>query len=84
MLESGALRRSQLQAEIELGYFRPSLLAEIDETPHRDGWRQAAADRYAEIDRRAGFVKHAEVHRRRRARAAAIKQYDSQRRLRRG
>ncbi len=84
MLGSGVLRLEQLQAEIELGYFRPSLLAEIEEAPHRDGWRQAAADRYAEIDRKAGFVKHAEVHRRRQVRAEAIKRYDAARRFRRG
>ena len=77
MVQKGALTLEQLRGEIELGYFRPSLLAELEEDPHRDGWRQAAADRYADIDRRAGFVKHAEVHQRRRTRAEAVKRQQS-------
>jgi len=84
MLDTGVLQMSRLQTEIELGYFRPSLLREIEEAPHRDGWRQAAADRYAQIDRQAGFIKHAEVHRRRQARIEAIKRYDASHRFRRG
>jgi len=84
MLDTGAITLPDLRSEIQLGYFRPSLLAEIDEAPHRAGWSQAAADRYAESDRRAGFVKHAEVHRRSQARADAIKRYEASRRLRRG
>jgi len=84
MLETGALDLPQVRTEIELGYFRPSLLHELDEAPHRGGWSQAAADRYAEIDNRAGFIKHSEVHRRRRARIEAIKHYEVKRRQRRG
>jgi lipopolysaccharide biosynthesis glycosyltransferase len=76
MLTTGALSRSDLQREIDLGYFRPSLLAEIDEAPHAGGWNAGAAARYAEADRKAGFVKHAEVYRRKKLRAAAIKQLD--------
>ena len=47
----------------------------MDEAPHVQGWNEAAAQRYAELDRRAGFVKHAEVYRRKRLRAEAVKRY---------
>jgi hypothetical protein len=76
MLVTGALGRSDLQREIDLGHFRPSLLAELDESPHARGWDAQAAARYAEADRRAGYVKHAEVYRRKKLRAEAIKQLE--------
>ena len=78
MLQTGALGWSDLQTEIDLRYFRPSLIEELDEMPHGSGWSESAARRYREIDRRAGFVKHAEVYRRKRLRTAAIKQYEQQ------
>jgi len=75
MLATGELVRADLEREIELGHFRPSLVRELDDTPHVRGWNEAAAQRYAELDRRAGFVKHAEVYRRKRLRAEAVKRY---------
>lgn len=76
MLSTGALSRADIKREIDLGYFRPSLLSEIDEDPHAGGWDAATAARYAEADRKAGFVKHAEVYRRKKMRAEAIKQLE--------
>ena len=76
MLETGALGWSDLQAEIQLGYFRPSLLDEIEQMPHRGGWNEAAAARFAELDKRSGFVRHAQVYRRKKQRAEAIKRYE--------
>lgn len=73
MLETGTMMRSDLGREVELGYFRPSLLRELDEAPHASGWREPAARRYADLDERAGFVKHADVYRRKKIRAAAVK-----------
>ena len=73
MLNNGALSTSDIRTEIELGYFRPSLLAELDQAPHRSGWDETAAARYAELDRRAGFVRHAEVYRRKKMRAEAVR-----------
>lgn len=73
MLETGALAWRDLQREIELGYFRPSLVSELEEMPHEDGFDEAAARRYDAIDRAAGFVKHAEVYARKKARAAAMR-----------
>lgn len=76
MLSTGAMGRSDLQREIDLGYFRPSLLTEIDENPHARGWDASAAARYAEADRKSGYVKHAEVYRRKKLRAEAIKKLE--------
>jgi lipopolysaccharide biosynthesis glycosyltransferase len=73
MIETGRMTISNLAREVELGYFRPSLLTEIDEMPHEGGFNFAAADRYADADRKAGFVKHAEVNARKKARSEAIK-----------
>jgi lipopolysaccharide biosynthesis glycosyltransferase len=75
MLAAGELVRADLEREIELGYFRPSLIRELDESPHARGWNEAAARRYAEQDRKAGFVKHADVYRRKRLRAQATKRF---------
>src|SRR5262249_21900144 len=73
MLETGALRPADLKTEVDLGYFRPSLLTELEEAPHRAAWDPQAAARYASIDLNAGFVRHAEVYRRKKMRSEAIK-----------
>jgi hypothetical protein len=75
MLGTGALTTTELKTEIDLGYFRPSLLAELEEAPHRRGWDEARAQAYVAMDERAGFVRHAEVYRRKKLRAEAIKRY---------
>jgi hypothetical protein len=80
MLRSGALTAAELRTEVELGYFRPSLLNELEEMPHASGRNAEAAARYADIDQKAGFVRHAEVYRRKRLRAEAVKRYEAQRR----
>lgn len=80
MLDTGALTPAELKTEIDLGYFRPSLAHELEEMPHRGGWNAEAAARYAAIDHQAGFVRHAEVYRRKRQRAEAIKRYEAARR----
>lgn len=73
MLEAGVLTRDDLRQEIDLGYFRPSLLLELDEMPHERAFDRAAAERYAAVDREAGFVKHREVNERKKARAALMR-----------
>jgi hypothetical protein len=80
MLQSGALTPTELRTEIDLGYFRPSLLTELEEMPHRSGWNADAAARYAQLDQKAEFVRHAEVYRRKKERAEAVKRYESGRR----
>ena len=78
MLDTGALTGAELKTEIDLGYFRPSLLAELAEMPHRAAWSQARAEAYAAMDERAGFVRHAEVYCRKKTRAEAIKRHAAQ------
>ncbi len=73
MIETGLLTPGDLEREVELGYFRPSLMQELTEMPHEAGFDPAAAARYGQIDRSAAFVKHAEVNARKKARAEAIK-----------
>ena len=73
MLETGALTWDDVRKEVSLGYFRPSMIDELKEMPHERGFDNAAADRYAAIDKKAGFVRHAEVNARKLARQAAIK-----------
>ena len=73
MLETGALSWREIQKEISLGYFRPSMIDELREMPHERRFDTAAAERYAVMDKRAGFVRHAEVNARKVARQAAIK-----------
>ena len=80
MMDTGALTPTELQTEIDLGYFRPSLLAELKEAPHRRGWNAERAQAYAAMDERAGFVRHAEVYRRKKMRAEAIKRYAAEQR----
>ena len=79
MLDTGALTPTELKTEIDLGYFRPSLLTELQEMPHREGWDAARAQAYAAMDDRAGFVRHAEVYRRKKMRTEAVKRYLAQR-----
>jgi lipopolysaccharide biosynthesis glycosyltransferase len=78
MLDTGVLGWNELNVEVEKGYFRPSLIEEIRDLPHADGWRQDVAQRYDEIDKRAGYVKHEEVHARKKARTAAIRHFEEQ------
>jgi hypothetical protein len=73
MLETGALASRDLWREVELGYLRPSLLEELQEMPHEAGFSEEAARRYELIDRRAGYVKHAEVYVRKKLRADALR-----------
>jgi lipopolysaccharide biosynthesis glycosyltransferase len=78
MLDTGALGLEEIRIEVEKGYFRPSLVTEIEEMPHARGFNEDAARRYEDIDKQAGFVKHAEVHARKKARNAALRHLEQQ------
>jgi len=77
MLDAGVMSWRALEREIDLGYFRPSLVHEVRDIPVLKTWNEEAAGRYAAIDAQAGFVKHREVYERKRARAAAVKAYEA-------
>ena len=77
MLSDGALTWDQLETEVKLGYFRPSLLAELklnDDLSVPDPARTARLDA---LDAQAGFVKHADVYQKKRDRKKAIAAYEA-------
>jgi hypothetical protein len=73
MLDAGLCTWRDLQTEVERGFIRPSALLELRERPHALGFDAVVAQRYAEVDARANFVKHAEVYARKRERAKLLK-----------
>jgi hypothetical protein len=75
MIAEGALSRGEMQAEIDLGFFRPSLMVELDEG--LDG--PADADRirrFETIDASAGYVPHRSVQEFDRRRLDAVHAYE--------
>ena len=78
MLSEGALNWSQIEEEIKLGYFRPSLLTELKMNDDLSVPDAARTTRLEEIDAKAGFVKHAEVYQKKRERKKAIAAYEAQ------
>jgi hypothetical protein len=77
MLSEGALAWRQLETEVELGFFRPSLLTELklnDDLSIADPARTARLDA---IDSEKGFVKHADVYAKKRERKKAIAAYEA-------
>lgn len=77
MLATGALTRAEIDEEIRLGYFRPSLLSEIENAPTQGPLTADALTAMNAIDARAGFVAHAEVQRRQKERRAQIAAYEA-------
>jgi lipopolysaccharide biosynthesis glycosyltransferase len=77
MLREGRLTQQALDKEIELGYFRPSLLRDIayrhllPSFLHK-GWDKVNMAR----DRMSGYVKHKDVYEAKRLRQKAIKAYE--------
>jgi lipopolysaccharide biosynthesis glycosyltransferase len=76
MLDEQALSWSALKTEIDLGYFRPSLIEELNEPAALESFSPERSQLLAAIDQRSGFVKHAEVYARKKAREAALAAYE--------
>ncbi len=77
MLADGALKISQLETEVALGHFRPSILTEVRlnadlSVPDPDRFAMLQA-----IDAKAGFVKHAAVYQKKRERKKALEAYEA-------
>ncbi len=77
MMQKGLLTKQELQTEIDLGYFRPSLpmdLAFGDKIPQfmRRGWELFCRA----YDKKKGFTMHKEVYAAKRKRDALIKEYE--------
>lgn len=78
MLRNGALTWEQLKKDIDLGYFRPSLISDIRYRHLLPVWLHALFDkRNAVKDKLAGYVPHKEVYAQKRVRQQAIKDYEA-------
>jgi hypothetical protein len=75
MLDSGAMSMSEIEREITLGYFRPSLIPELESADAAGRVAPTQIRRFLEHDRAAGYVKHREVYEAKKAREAAIKRF---------
>ena len=79
MLKNGLLTWAEVEKEVELGYFRPSLVTELKDAG-REPVKPATPEqiaRYEAIDRQAGYIKHKAVYEAKKARSAAIKEYEA-------
>ena len=78
MLKNGALRPEQLQQEIELGFFRPSLVFDVKYRHLSPTFLQPLIDKWLTArDRAAGYVPHKAVYEAKRARQRAIEEYEA-------
>jgi hypothetical protein len=78
MLDEGVLTAAELQKEIDLGYFRPSLMKDIRWRHRLPKFMLAMWDRRnALADKAAGYVPHKAVYEAKRARQKAIAAYEA-------
>jgi lipopolysaccharide biosynthesis glycosyltransferase len=78
MLKNGTLGEQDLRKEIELGFFRPSLMGDLKYRHLIPSFLHRLFDkRNAAIDKRAGYVKHKAVYEAKRVRQRAIKEYEA-------
>ncbi len=76
MLRDGSLPVADLQREIDLGYFRPSLMRDIRWAHRIPEFLRTAFDNFnRQSDRASGFVAHKAVYAAKKERALAIKEY---------
>lgn len=79
MLADGQLTMAAIKQEIELGYFRPSLLKELQWRHWLPRFFEAHWDqRSAKVDKLHGYVQHKAVNEAKRNRLKLIKQYEDQ------
>lgn len=77
MIENGVLDISQIKEEIDLGYFRPSLLRDIQYRHLIPSFLLGFFDKFnIARDKVSGYVKHREVYEAKRIRNKAIKEYE--------
>lgn len=77
MLKDGTLKWEDLQREIDLGYFRPSLIQDVKYRHLIPSFLAGMFDKKnAAGDRLFGYVKHKEVYESKRVRQHAIKEYE--------
>jgi hypothetical protein len=77
MLSDGSLRMEQLQQEIDMGHFRPSLLRDIRWGHSVPTFLRPIFNRLNEsMDRARGFVAHRDVYEAKRIRMAAVRAHE--------
>ncbi len=76
MLGAGALTWAELEQEVALGYFRPSMLEELKLNEDISKPDPARVKRLQQIDDRAGFVMHKEVYDRKALRKKLVKEFE--------
>lgn len=78
MMSEGKLQEQQIRKEIELGYFRPSLIRDIKYRHLVPAFLLPLWDRKnAATDRLSGYVPHKAVYEAKRIRQKAIKEYEA-------
>ena len=77
MLDVGAISPADIDQEIALGYFRPSLELELKLVGASGRPTAAQVKSFLVHDRTVGFVKHREVYEAKKRREAAIERYHS-------
>ena len=79
MLRNGALTWGQLKNEVELGYFRPSILFDIRYRHRLPAWVRTFFDKRNMIkDKLSGYIPHKDVYAQKRIRQNAIKAYEAE------
>lgn len=77
MLADGSLKWDQIEKEVELGHFRPSLLVELRMNENLREHDPERLEKLEQIDQDAGFIKHAKVYQKKRERKKAIAAYEA-------
>lgn len=77
MLANGSLDRAELEGEIKRGYFRPSLLSEIELGEQTGPTDAREVERLRALDKAAGYIPHKEVVEQARCRKEAVKAYEA-------
>jgi lipopolysaccharide biosynthesis glycosyltransferase len=78
MIRDGKLTWAQIEEEIKLGYFRPSLIKDIKYRHLVPSFLHAAWDKKNEaMDKLTGYIPHKAVYEQKRIRNKAIKEYEA-------
>lgn len=77
MLSEGALTWAEIEEEVRLGHFRPSLLAELKLNDDPSKPNPSRIEHLEKIDADAKFVKHKEVYERKALRKKLIAEYET-------
>lgn len=76
MVDEGVMTLAEIQNEIDLGYFRPSLVEELRDPVALEGFDPARAKRLEASDQAANYVKHKAVYEAARRRKEAMREYE--------